>query len=364
MINSTKPYTLEELCIEITGKCFMNCLHCSSSCTSFNQQELSFNKIKDILREAKKLGTKIIEFSGGEPLLHPQLFDLIYEAKKDFEVRLYTSGYIGRESGIPQPLLASLADLGLDRIIFNLQGASAGIHEQITMTPGSFESVRSSIKRAKAARIWTGVHFVPMLPNYKEVGALAELCSELQVDELAILRFVNQGRGKLNSREIKLSPSDFHSLIMDVVQVKKRVHGPTQVRTGCPMNFCSLVDKGIKPVKCKAGLTTLLIGYDGRIVPCPAFKQGGAYILGNINNSPLYDIWHSNEKLNQLRLFDFREIHGCIDCANINYCQGRCMAQRFYATGSIYEGPDPLCPYKKSYKVYIKKEAAVSSSNA
>jgi len=352
-------FTLDELCIEITGKCLMQCRHCSSSCTEDNSSLLSYNRILTILDDARLLGTKTIEISGGEPLLHPRILDIIGEAKKNFEVQLYTSAFLGNSDGIPEPIMSSIAAMGLDRIIFNLQGASAEIHEQITMTPGSFESVISTIKRAKAAGLWTGVHFVPMIPNFKEIGAIAGLCNKLRVDELAILRFVNQGRGSINRCEIELSIDDFQSLILNVVQEKQMDDRP-QIRTGCPMNFCSFVDSDIEPVKCKAGLSTLLINFAGEVVPCPAFKQAGAFRIGNIKQSTLSSLWHESDKLRQLRTFDFRQIQGCNECKRLNVCQGRCMAQRFYATGSIYEGPDPLCPYKRASRTTIRNEVCLS----
>lgn len=351
-------FTLDELCIEITGKCLMQCRHCSSSCTETSKSVLSYDCVLQILDDARLLGTKTIEISGGEPLLHPRVLDIIREAKKNFEVSLYTSGFLGDCDGIPERLVSSMADLGLDRIIFNLQGASAEIHERISMTPGSFESVIASIRRAKAAGLWVGVHFVPMIANFKEIEVLAELCNGLRVDELAILRFVNQGRGAVNGIELELSDDDFRTLVIDVVR-EKRINNRLQIRTGCPMNFCSFVDSDIKPVKCKAGLSTLLITFDGEIVPCPAFKQALAFTIGNINKSSLIKLWHHSEQLRQLRTFDFREIRGCNECKKLNVCQGRCMAQRFYATGSIYEGPDPLCPYKRASRTTIMKEACL-----
>ncbi len=352
-------FTLEELCIEITGKCLMRCRHCSSSCTASNLSSLSYDCILRIFDDARLLGTKTIEISGGEPLLHPRILDIIREAMKYFEVRLYTSGFLGDCNGIPETLVSSMATLGLDRIIFNLQGASAEIHERITMTPGSFESVIASIKRAKAARLWAGVHFVPMLPNYKEIGVLSELCNSLQIDELAILRYVNQGRGAFNSDSLELSHDDFHALILDIVR-EKQIGDRLQIRTGCPMNFCSFVNSDIEPVKCKAGLSTLLITSDGKIVPCPAFKQAQDFTIGNINRSTLSSLWHESDKLRQLRTFDFRQIQGCNECKRLDVCQGRCMAQRFYATGSIYEGPDPLCPYKSASVRARKNETCLS----
>ena len=52
---------LEELCIEVTGQCLMNCLHCSSSCSADNQDFLSFEKVQSILKDANNIGAKVID---------------------------------------------------------------------------------------------------------------------------------------------------------------------------------------------------------------------------------------------------------------------------------------------------------------
>jgi len=255
-------------------------------------------------------------------------------------------------------LLKQIANLCLDRIIFNLQGATAKTHEKITRTGGSFDSVINTIKIAKSFGLWVGVHFVPMKPNYKEFIAVANLCRELQVDELAVLRFVSQGRGKISKYLLELSKDEFKELLRDIIQSKKAYENLLQIRTGCPMNFCSMIDESIRPVHCKAGLSTLLISFDGKTVPCPAFKQAQPFDLGNVYHDSLINIWENNNILNHLRNLEYASIKGCDSCRYIDYCQGRCMAQRFYEYGDIQQGPDPLCPsinrerQKEELKVY------------
>jgi len=355
-------FSLEELCIEITGKCFMNCLHCSSSCHSGNNYFLSFKKIKEILNSAKSLGTKILEISGGEPLLHPDINKIVAIAKPDFEVRLYTSGFTGLHSGITQKQLAHFSSLGLDRIIFNLQGACPETHEFITRTTGSFDSVISSLRRAKDEGLWVGTHFVPIRPNYKSLLLLADLCTKYEVNELAILRFVSQGRGKLNCNLLDLNQAEFKELLLDVILSKQEYKDVLKIRTGCPMNFCSLIDKTIEPVRCKAGISTLLVSFDGKVKPCPAFKHANDFYLESIHEKTLVDIWNNSPGLFDLREFDYRQIIGCHDCKESIHCQGRCIAQRYYRYGNIYQGPDPLCPKQKEITHEEQKLLIYSSS--
>lgn len=206
---------LEELCIEITGQCLMDCVHCSSSCTPDNVTILSRDKVKELLKDAKFLGAKVIEISGGEPFLHPDLLGIIEDAKKDFEVRIYTSGCVakGNKSDLGDERLLKLLGLGLDKIIFNVEGATLNTHEKVTRTRNSFKNVIAGICSAKSIGLWTGVHFVPMKPNYKEMSSIAQLCAKLEVDELAILRFVNQGRGKKHENMLALSVNEFGDMI-------------------------------------------------------------------------------------------------------------------------------------------------------
>jgi len=348
---------LEELCIEITGQCMMNCVHCSSSSTINNPSIISLPKFRELLQEAKQLGTRILELSGGEPLLHPDINSFVQEAAKDFKVRLYTSGFLGKSNdGISKEHLLQFKALGLDRIIFNLEGASAEIHEGVSRAKGSYTSVLNSIKKAKDAGLWVGVHFVPMKINFRDFRAVAELCRQLNVVEVAVLRFVGQGRGKTNKNRLELNQAEFNQFINEVVAIRRDLRSKIEIRTGCPMNFCSMVDKTITPVQCKAGISTLLISYDGSAVPCPAFKHADQFSVANINAKSLQVIWHDSPELKMLRDLVVSKVSGCNICSESINCQGRCVAQRYYEYGSIYLGPDPLCPLQRSNQV--KKSSA------
>ena len=93
---------MREISIELTYDCDLRCIYCSSSAEHPSPiGELSFDEVKMILDEAKKCGAKIVSLSGGEPLLHPQFFDIIeYAKEKKYKILLYTSGIIFDNSNI------------------------------------------------------------------------------------------------------------------------------------------------------------------------------------------------------------------------------------------------------------------------
>lgn len=61
--------------LDITGKCNLRCVHCYASDRYAHQ--FSKEKLEWIMKELQRLDIQRIAISGGEPLLHPNLFDVI-----------------------------------------------------------------------------------------------------------------------------------------------------------------------------------------------------------------------------------------------------------------------------------------------
>lgn len=360
---------LKELCIEITNVCPMACLHCSTSSIQLGSESggknISFQKLTSVVEEFKGLGGEILEISGGEPLLHPQLFELIqFGINQDLEVRLYTAGIVslkGNDVGSIDPQLArKLKTSGVSRVIFSLQGAVSQTHDKIVGFSGAYSLALKSIRNIKDTGLSTGLHFVPMALNFREIEAMMELGSSLKVDELALLRFVPQGRGSKNQKLLEMSLESFEKLLKQVARLKEN-YPALNVRVGCPMDFLSMYEQGLEPHECKAGLSTCAITPDGDVVPCPGFKCSPDFIAGNIYEDSLTEIWEKG--FASLREFDPDQINGeCRTCSELKWCRGRCVAQRIIAYNDLYTGPDPCCPKQLKEKQTVQTEPPASAS--
>ena len=347
------PFILKELCLEVNNCCPMECRHCSSSSAKIGKENcyhMPISKAKSVVQEFTELGGSILEISGGEPLIYPSLYELCdYAASLKLDVRLYTSGIFSEDgrvlSGINLSKAETLKLHGVNKAIFNLQGATSTTHQKITGVNGSHKLMLEGVKNTKAAGLWTGIHFVPMKPNFRELPQLSELCLTLGVDELALLRFVPQGRGEENRTWLELTSNQFEELLRSILHLIEK-YPKLNIRTGCPLDFLSLYDPTIRPHQCKAGLCTSTIAPTGEVLPCPGFKNSSDFIAGNIYQRSLTSIWENG--FQSLREFDYRLITGpCQDCPILNKCFGRCAAQRHIVNGGIYKGPDPACPKKE-----------------
>jgi radical SAM protein with 4Fe4S-binding SPASM domain len=346
---------LLELCLEITNRCVLRCLHCSTASPICKESvdELNFSEIQEIISDFHILGGKILEISGGEPTLHENLIDIVaYANSKGLETRLYTCGvsYKGKCRPLSSGLLKKLRIKGLYEIVFNLQGAKREIHDLITGTPGSFNAICKTIKRAKELGFWVGVHFVPMRPNASSLEDVLKLSSELGIDEVALLRFVPQGRGEINKARLKLASKKLWEFLKNVSFLMKKFEGKLRIRTGCPLDFLGFIDETVKPCSCKAGKSTCSVTPEGDVIPCPGFKHFPKFIAGNIRKENLRTIWINSSVFKEFQKLDHRSITICSECEKNDICRGRCPAQRVRRYGHLAIGPDPDCP-----RLYLSK---------
>ncbi len=346
---------LIELCLEITDRCVLNCMHCSTNASGNldNYEGLKYDTICSIISDFCSCGGSVLEISGGEPTLHPSLFEVIDFAKnKDLEVRLYTAGVAceNKVGPLNEGLLRRLLTLGLDKIIFNLQG-SKQLHDSITQKTGSFEASYESIRRAKGLGFWVGIHFVPMKPNAAQIGEVLEVARNLSIDEVALLRFVSQGRGKTNEANLKLNREELWDFLENVVALRKVYQEKPYVRAGCPLDFLSFIDHTLQLCNCKAAISSCSITSTGDVIPCPGFKHLREFVAGNVVHNSLEKIWTSAKIFEDIRKIDYRNLETCSNCSRVDICRGRCLAQRVRQHRDLLKGPDPDCNLNQQNKI-------------
>lgn len=265
-----RPFNLREFKIEVTYRCDLNCVHCSSDARPSNSLEMSRDDCVRILAQAAHMGARDVAFSGGEPLLWPYIFAAVdAAARHGLKVTVYTSGCA---DGF-QEKAKRLRELGTSRFIFSMFGATATSHERVTRKAGSFEHTQSAMRYALSVGLTTELHFVPMAGNYSELADVAQLARELGASRVSVLRLVPQGRAAL-VRDRTLSRVQNLEL-RRAIQALRAKHGHDFVRTGSPYNFLMLNDSPA----CFSAVDRLIIGPDLRLYPCEPSSGLGLWSL-------------------------------------------------------------------------------------
>lgn len=336
-----KPYRLKEIKIELTYRCPLSCIHCSSDSVPdlLDAGEMSIEKCILIIDEAARMGVDEISFSGGEPLLWEGLLDVVEVASVRIKnVCIYSSGNIQNIGSA----LSKLKQKGLTKLIFSVYSHEATDHERITRIRGSFDLTKYAMKVAQELDIRTELHFVALKQNYQHLTQIAELGKAYGISKISVLRFVPQGRGVLLNNST-LDRIDNIKLKSQIVQLRRNGYG---IRTGSPFNYL-LINK--QP-NCLSAIDRLIIAPDLRIYPCDAFKNILAEeIVGNLKystleNESLLDCWERSPYLNAIRSHlssDFEE--PCKSCSVVSSCLSGCLAQKVIAYGGLVKKPDPSC---------------------
>jgi len=384
-------YQLEELSLELSNKCLLRCIHCSSgSQPEAMKDELTQSDHFRLMRNAAEdLGATILSLSGGDPILIPDLPDYIdCAAALGYEkILLYTTGIwnvdidfvdgkvyttpkdnyeleqFGITSILSYPSLYRLTDMlqkGLV-FIFSLHSHEAATNDYIMRMPGAYRMITESIRYLTGLGAHVQVHCVPMIPNYDHIPKLRDLCVEMGAETMSLLRFVPQTRGFANA--VKLLPTidmfdKFQKAIDKELTSPERKDLPCSVRIGCPADFRhasrgSSVHKngGGKPKSCHAGIDLILVRPTGAVHPCAAWKS--LPTDSNVRTKSLKEIWAGDATYHAIREYlegGYKGLDGsCSACRFLDSCKGGCPAQRLHAFGRelddlYYPESDPLCP--------------------
>lgn len=351
---------LKEVSIEVTNACSQKCIHCSSQSGKLMNNELALDEITSIIDQSKDLGTNILTLSGGEPLLRPDVFDIIKYAKnKNFEIRLQTGGTYKNKDitiSLPNYLLENLVSLytNKDSIIFNVQGIKE-THNKITGVNGGYDLVLESINKTVNNNLKTVVHTVPNKLNYWQIPELENILAEKGVYYWHFLRLVPQGRALLNS-QLNLNKNEFKKLqkIFSQLGSKSESDSKKQMQVILGHNINKRYwDCNSEIKSCNLGIDKILIRPNGKISFCAALKYTDS---ANIRTQSLRDIWLYNSEIIKFREFldqGYKSIKGkCFSCDILDLCKGGCLAQRLYSyKDNLFQGPDPLCYRKIKNKI-------------
>jgi len=183
----------------ITNYCNLRCKHCYQEDFSKNKDldEVGLKKLSDNLlttiNEWDK--TACIHFTGGEPLLKPELFYFLnyLDQKPEIEeLGVITNGLL-----VDREMMKRFSAFSkLKKIKISLDGANAEINDSIRPA-GTFEKVMQNLSFVKKEdRFEIIFMFTVMKRNLRSLPSYIHLCQDLGIDGLIIERFIPWGRGR------------------------------------------------------------------------------------------------------------------------------------------------------------------------
>ncbi len=293
---------LTDCTVEIIGRCMNKCIFCSSYSNPDTKEFLHLAQVRKVLSQAKDLGLKEVVISGGEPLLHPDLLDILKWCKKlRLKVALYTSGVVEDHEGKPKALREWEVYRGyIHRLVFIISSMSDYNRDLLYGRSNAFETMES-LSYSGAARVSSlEANIIPNRTNLFGLKRLVKWLSILQLRRINFLRLVVQGRAFENRSYLVLSSAEYHILHEILDEIASMQVSPIR-RFGVPFSYT-----GLSAGKCIAGESKLVILPSGYIVPCEAFKED--WILGHINTISLDEALICASETKTLKVGDKKSI--------------------------------------------------------
>lgn len=341
---------------ETTAGCNLACVHCRrlEVSTELTKNDLTTAEGCQLIEQIAQVGRPVLVFSGGEPLMRPDLFELANHAKyHDLLIALATNGTM-----IDQPLAKRIADTGFDRVSISLDGADAQTHDRFRGLKGSYDQARRALELLNEAGVPTQVNCTIAQHNKNQIDQLIELGEGLGAVAVHYFLLVPVGCGQEIAEDQMLSSEEVEERLGRLYELEQKTE--LQIKATCaPHYYRILKQRGGRPKErhptptghpahgslhsttrgCLAGTAVCFVSHQGEVFPCGYLPIEA----GNVRLQSFAEIWKDNNIFNALR--KPQELIGkCGRCEYKMVCGG-CRARAFYEFGD-YLAEEPYCAYE------------------
>lgn len=363
---------------ETTTGCNLACIHCRRLEVSQTLSKLDMTTAQALamIRSLPETGQPILVFSGGEPLMRPDLFELAEEARAlGLPTALATNGTL-----VDDAMARKIVSAGFRRVSISFDGPDAPTHD-LFRGPGAFDQSIAGFKSLRVAGMSMQINTTIARHNVAKLDATYKLALDLGADALHLFMLVPVGCGMELDESVMLSGTEYEQTLNWIHDRSQQ--GPLHLKATCAPHYFRVIRQRAKaegkpmpraqhadghssgprhghadPTQashsshgthpgpdmtamtkgCLAGQAVCFVSHTGEVFPCGYLPVSS----GNVKEKPLPQIWRDSDVFADLR--DETNLHGkCGSCEFGKVCMG-CRA-RAYAQTHDYLGQEPNCDY-------------------
>jgi radical SAM protein with 4Fe4S-binding SPASM domain len=329
---------LKEVWLHLNQKCNLRCKYCLVEAGKEVEKPLGIEEIKSILEEASSLGAKRFYVTGGEPYLlkdYKELFELVMSFGE--LIILTNATLIDEGSCIPPP----------EKTLFQVSLDGTEKSNDLLRGKGAFKRALRGIRVLQSKGHRPIIASVVTSLNLSDLPKLTLFLGELGLLHHHLLFLHQKGRAK---GEELAAPAD------EVIECLERMIEAGRKSGVFLDNYLAFAARlqspqGEKKDLCHGGVEMIAIGPQGEVYPCSSLVGEGEFVVGNVRERSLKDIWENSPRLKKVRKASLEDCESCQRCEFKFYCGGGCLAYKFLETGS-FSGTDPYC---EIYKYFFTK---------
>lgn len=337
-------------------RCNLRCVHCySHSRDQEYKGELSHEEGIELLNDLSDFGVPVVLFSGGEPLMRPDLFELVEHAvSKKMRAVLSTNGTL-----ITPEVANRLKGIGLSYVGISLDGLQE-TNDRFRGVKGAFEQAIAGVRSCLANGVKVGLRFTMTKQNYRDVEGIFDLIEKEGIPRVCFYHLVYTGRGSALVSNNRMSHEETRSVVDLIMNRARQLHDngkPVEVltvdnHTDGPYIYLRMLKEN--PERAEEILNLLkmnggnssgtgigCVSWDGSVHPDQFWRH---CTLGNVKDQPFSDIWTdtSIELLSNLRRRKELLKGRCATCKWLDACNGNLRVRAEAVSGDVW-AQEPDC---------------------
>jgi 12,18-didecarboxysiroheme deacetylase len=338
-----------------TRRCNLRCVHCYSHSANVNYSgEMTTDEGYALLEDLAGFGAPVALFSGGEPLIRPDLPLLAVRARK-----LGLRAVISTNGTLIEPAMADkLREIGLSYVGVSLDGMQA-TNDKFRGVAGAFEHALAGIRNCIKAGVKVGLRFTINRRNAQDIPDIFRLIRDENIPRVCFYHLVYAGRGAALQAE-DLDHEATRRVVDLIIDKTAELHAqgrPTEVLTvdnhaDGPYLYLRMLREGNPKAAAVLELLKMNGGNSsGNGIGCVSW-DGSVYAdqfwrhvsLGNVRERPFSQIWTDLSNPLLAKLKDKRpHVKGrCATCRFLDICGGNFRVRAEAACGDLW-APDPAC---------------------
>ncbi|KUO61327.1 MAG: radical SAM protein [Gracilibacter sp. BRH_c7a] len=354
-LHGTTSYSGPVVVWNSTRTCNLNCVHCyMDSDAKKYQGELSTDEAKKFIDDLADFGVPVLLFSGGEPLIRPDFYELAgYTVSKGIRPTLSTNGTL-----ITREVAQKIKDIGVGYVGISLDGLRE-VNDKFRGKSGAFQAAMEGIQHCVAVGQRVGLRFTINRHNYEELDRIFDFIEEEKIDRVCFYHLVYSGRGqKMMDEDLTLEESR-QAMETIIKRTKDFQERGLQKEILTVDNHCDgvyLYLDALKNDPARAESIKNLIGLNGGNRSGIAFGQVDPFgfvhpdqftqhiSFGNVRERKFSEIWTDLSHPVLAGLKDRKPLlkGRCAQCQYLSFCNGNFRTRAEAVTGDLWES-DPAC---------------------
>lgn len=372
---------------ETTAGCNLECVHCRRLDVSHElmKTDMTTEQAGRMIDDLAGFARCILVFSGGEPLMRPDVFELAAHARdKGLLIALASNGTL-----INRRVAERIAETGFHRVSVSLDGADAKTHDGFRKLPGSFQQALDGLAHLHEVGVSTQVNCTIAKHDAHQLADVLRLAESVGAEAMHYFLLVPVGCGEQIADDQMLDAPAVETRLREIYELTEGTE--LQVKATCAPHYYRIIRQEAKargkpmPKRqdhpsaaghpgagpppgagqppstgaghpgaagdaeasaamgavtkgCLAGTAVCFVSHEGDVFPCGYLPVPA----GNVTRQSIADVWASSDVFTKLRDPDLLE--GKCGCCEFKHVCAGCRARAFYQYGDFL-AEEPFCEF-------------------